>query len=84
MVKIFKNTSSNFSTKRLIGAVSIFQIVVFIVLICVSFTANRQMQFMRNENLGFDKESQLVLNRFSKEATSKKVLLKNELLSVPG
>ncbi|WP_323755971.1 ABC transporter permease [Roseivirga sp.] len=84
VVKIFKNTSSNFSTKRLIGAVSIFQIVVFIVLICVSFTANRQMQFMRNENLGFDKDSQLVLNRFSREAVSKKVLLKNELLKVPG
>jgi putative ABC transport system permease protein len=84
VVKIFKSGSNNFSTKRIIGAASIFQIVVFIVLICVSFTANRQMKFMRNENLGFDKESQLVLNRFSREAVSKKVLLKNELLNVSG
>ncbi|MGW8124092.1 ABC transporter permease [Roseivirga echinicomitans] len=84
VVKIFKNVSGNFSTKRVIGAVSIFQIVVFIVLICVSFTANRQMQFLRNENLGFDKESQMVLSEFSREAGSKKVLLKNELLNVPG
>jgi putative ABC transport system permease protein len=84
VVSIFRNASGNFSTKKLIGAASIFQIVVFIVLICVSFTANRQMYFMRNENLGFDKESQLVLNRFSKEATSKKTLIKNELLQIPG
>ena len=84
VVKIFNNASSSFSTKGIIGAVSIFQIVVFIVLICVSFTAKRQMQFMMNENLGFDKESQLVLNRFSREAELKKELIKNELLNVPG
>tara|TARA_R110001599_G_scaffold149835_2_gene333851 strand:+ start:3577 stop:5922 length:2346 start_codon:yes stop_codon:yes gene_type:complete len=81
VVKIFKNTSSNFSTKRLIGAVSIFQIVVFIVLICVSFTANRQMQFMQNENLGFDKDQQLVLNLMGK--VSGEVFI-NEVQSLSG
>ncbi|KYG72722.1 ABC transporter permease [Roseivirga echinicomitans] len=81
VVKIFKNTSSNFSTKRLIGVVSIFQIVVFIVLICVSFTANRQMDFMRNENLGFDKDQQLILHLSRKVGAE---VFKNEFQSLPG
>tara|TARA_A100000171_G_scaffold29875_2_gene28102 strand:+ start:55 stop:2400 length:2346 start_codon:yes stop_codon:yes gene_type:complete len=81
VVKIFKNTLSNFSTKRLIGVVSVFQIVVFIVLICVSFTAKRQMDFMQNENLGFDKDQQLVLNLMGK--VSGEVFI-NEVQSLSG
>ena len=84
VVKIFRNARGSFSTKRLISAVSVFQIVVFVVLICVAATANKQMYFMRNENLGFDKEAQVVISRFSREAKSKNELLKNELLAIPG
>ncbi|MFT6873016.1 MAG: putative ABC transport system permease protein [Roseivirga sp.] len=84
VVNIFKSGSGSFSQKRLIAVLSIFQIAVFVVLICVAFTANRQMNFMREENLGFDRESQFVLNRLSKNATSKKEALKNELMKLSG
>lgn len=84
VVQIFRSGRGSFSTKRLINVVSVFQIVVFVVLICVAVTANKQMYFMRNENLGFDKETQVVVSRFSREASAKVELIKNELLSVPG
>ncbi len=84
VVRIFRSGSGTFSQKRLISLLSIFQITVFIVLISVAFTANRQMEFMREENLGFDREAQLVLNRFSKEAVAKKEALKNELKNLSG
>lgn len=84
VVSIFRSASGSFSQKRLIAVLSIFQIAVFVVLICVAFTANRQMEFMREDNLGFDRESQLVLNRFSKDATTKKEALKNDLSSLSG
>lgn len=84
VVRIFRSASGAFSQKRLIGVLSIFQVAVFVVLICVAFTANRQMEFMREENLGFDSEAQLVLNRFSKAATAKKVAIKNDLKNLPG
>jgi len=84
VVKIFRSGSGSFSQKRFISALSILQIAVFVVLICVAFTANKQMHFMREENLGFDKQAQLVINRFSREITTKKVSLKNDLLRLPG
>ena len=56
----------------------------FVILICVAFTANRQMYFMRNENLGFDRENQLVIEKLPKSIKSKSVLFKNELLKIPG
>lgn len=84
VVRIFRSASGTFSQKRLIGVLSIFQVAVFVVLICVAFTANRQMEFMREENLGFDREAQLVLNRFSKTASAKRVAIKNELLNLPS
>ncbi|MBO3697455.1 ABC transporter permease [Roseivirga sp. E12] len=84
LVKIFRNASGTFSQKRLIAGLSVFQITVFVVLISVAFTADRQMSFMREENLGFDSESQLVLNRFSRTATSKKVAIKNDLKNLSG
>lgn len=84
VVRIFKNASGSFSQKRFIAVLSIFQIAVFVVLISVAFTANRQMNFMRQENLGFDQEAQFVLNRLSQNAAAKKVAIKNEMLSIPG
>lgn len=84
IVRIFRNASGTFSQTRLIAILSIFQIAVFVILICVAFTANRQMAFMREDNLGFDREAQLVLNRFSREAIAKKEVLKNELRSLSG
>ena len=81
VVNVFKNGKGNFSSQRLIGAIGVFQITVFVVLICVSFTANRQMGFMRNENLGFDKDHQLVLENMP---WATREVHKSELLKLPG
>lgn len=81
VIQIFKKGKGSFSARRLIGVVSVLQIMVFVVLICVSVTANRQMQFMRNENLGFDKEHQMILRNIPYQ---KGAALKNALLGIPG
>ena len=81
VVSIFKHTNQALSPQSLIGAISLLQIAVFIVLICVSATANRQMHFMRNENLGFNKDHQLVLENMPWTTRHAK---KNELLKIPG
>ncbi|WP_323755970.1 ABC transporter permease [Roseivirga sp.] len=81
VVNVFKNGKGSFSSQRLIGTIGVFQIVVFVVLICVSVTANRQMRFMRNENLGFDKDHQLVLEYIPWRTRE---VYKNELLKLPG
>lgn len=81
VIQIFKKGKGSFSARRLTGAVSVLQIMVFVVLICVSATANRQMRFMRNENLGFDKEHQMILRNIPYQ---KGAALKNALLGIPG
>ncbi len=81
VVSVFKNSKGSFSSQRLIGIIGVFQIFVFVVLICVSVTANRQMRFMRNENLGFDKDHQLVLENMP---WSTREVHKSELLKLPG
>ncbi|NVK83059.1 MAG: ABC transporter permease [Cytophagia bacterium] len=81
VVSVFRNGYGAFSSQRLIGIISLFQISVFVVLICVSATANRQMHFMRNENLGFDKEHQLVLDNMH---WHRREVDKNELLKISG
>ncbi len=81
VVSIFKRQSKSHSSKHVINAVTVFQIVVFIVLICVSVTTNRQMHFMRNENLGFDQEQQLVLEWVGNNTAE---ILKNDVLAVSG
>lgn len=81
VVQVFNNGKGSFTSQRLIGAMGIFQIVVFVALICVSVTANRQMRFMRNENLGFDKDHQLVLEYIPYRGRDAH---KNELLKTPG
>lgn len=68
-----------FSPQRLVNAITVFQIVVFVALICSAFVARRQMQFMQNENLGFDNERMLVLRMSGKGISDKATVLKNEL-----
>lgn len=80
VVNIFKSTNSGYSSQKLINGISILQVVVFIVLISVTFTANRQMHFMQGENLGFDKELQLILPTYGLGLEGKSEFLKNELL----
>lgn len=82
VVGIFRG-GGRFRSHRLINAISVFQIGVFMILVSVAFTANRQMHFMQNENLGFDKENQLVIRMFSQGAAGKAEVLKNTLAQIP-
>ncbi|MCE7990507.1 MAG: FtsX-like permease family protein [Roseivirga sp.] len=82
VVSIFRG-GGRFRSHRLINVISIFQIGVFMVLVSVAFTANKQMHFMQNENLGFDKENQLVIRMFSQAASGKAEVLKNALAQMP-
>lgn len=82
VVSIFRG-GGRFKSHRLINAISVFQIGVFMILVSVAFTANRQMHFMQNENLGFDKENQLVIRMFSQGAAGKAEVLKNTLAQIP-
>ncbi|GAB5524816.1 MAG: ABC transporter permease [Roseivirga sp.] len=82
VVSIFRG-GGRFKSHRLINAISVFQIGVFMILVSVAFTANRQMHFMQNENLGFDKENQLVIRMFSQAADGKAGVLKNALAQIP-
>lgn len=84
VIGMLRGVSKSFSSARLIGAISIVQIVVFVTLICVAFTANRQMHFMRNEKLGFDKNQLLVIDGLSRNAISKAQLLKSEISKIGG
>ncbi len=82
VVSIFRG-GGRFKSHSLINAISVFQIGVFMVLVSVAFTANRQMHFMQNENLGFDKENQLVITMFSQGAAGKAEVFKNDLAQIP-
>ncbi len=68
-----------FSSHRLVNTITVFQIVVFLTLICSAFVARRQMEFMQNENLGFDNERVLVLQLNARGLIEKSSVLKNEL-----
>lgn len=81
VVSIFKGGQKSNSAKRIINTVSVFQIVVFMVLICVGVTTNRQMHFMSNENLGFDQEQQLVIDWVGSNIAD---VFKNDVLSLSG
>jgi len=82
MLRGFGN--SFFSSQQLIKIISVFQIIIFITLICSAFVARKQMEFMRNENLGFDNERMLVLRMATKELYQKSEVLKNELKQLPN
>lgn len=81
---MLKGGARSFSSARVIGAISVIQVVVFITLICVAFTANRQMHFMRNEKLGYDKDQVLVIDNLSRNAVLKAELLTDELSKTAG
>ncbi len=82
VISILRRSVSGLSTHRMLNAISVFQLVVFIVLISAAFTANRQLLFLQNENLGFDKEEVMVIGLYTPEAINKQEALKNELLRI--
>lgn len=81
-INILKKTVSGLSSHTLLRAISVFQIMVFMVLISVAFIANRQLQFLQNENLGFDKDQLMIMELYSPTVSKKQEALRNELLQV--
>ncbi|OEK04760.1 ABC transporter permease [Roseivirga misakiensis] len=81
VVSLLKGGFSSPVAKRFIDVVTVFQIIVFIGLVCLAVTANRQMHFMRNENLGFDQDQLLVLPQINYRMES---VLKNEVQNISG
>jgi len=82
IVNVLKKNVAGLSSQKVLNVISVFQLVVFMVLISVAFTANRQLHFLQNENLGFDKEALMVVNVYSQEATKNLDALKNEFSQI--
>ncbi len=74
-----KLSSGNLFTRK--GLV-VFQFVITIVIIVCTIVVFSQLSFIRNSNLGFDKENLLCI-RMTGEANSKYDVLKNEFLKNP-
>jgi putative ABC transport system permease protein len=81
-IKVLKGKFSNS-----LGAVSfrkvlvVFQFVIAVALIVASVTISNQMQYLRNKDLGFQKEQQLVIPLRSSKAKEMYTSFKNELLN---
>lgn len=81
---LLKNSVSKFRSSRWINVVTVFQVVVFMSLISVSIAANRQLNFMQNEDLGFDKENILTIQPFGSALGDYGDIFTNEFLKIPG
>ena len=73
-----------FREHHLMSGIAVFQVVVFIGLICASGIVRRQLHFLQNKNLGFDKEHVLVLNMRKPEEIKAMTAMKGALENVPG
>ncbi len=82
-IGIFKRQKSQLGAQYFVNGITIFQLIVFMVLISVAFTAKRQISFMQNENLGFDRENQLVIQMFSANAQKNGEAFRNALDQMP-
>lgn len=82
-ITTLKGGTERFKSQKFINGITVFQLMVFMVLVSVTFTANKQMRFMQNENLGFDNENQVVIQMFSEAASKNGDVFKNELISNP-
>ncbi|MFY0592125.1 ABC transporter permease [Roseivirga sp.] len=65
-------------------AFNVFQIVIFMVLTSVAVVSQKQLRFMQNDNLGFDKENQMVIRPYKTQITKYADVLKNDFLKIPG
>lgn len=83
-VKVLKGKiSSTLAAVSLRKALVVFQFVISVALIVASIIINNQMKFMRNEDLGFEKDRQVVIPLRSNNAKSIYASLKNELGNNP-
>lgn len=79
-VKVLKGKISNsLSAISLRKALVVFQFVISVILIVASVIINNQMKYMRNKDLGFAKEQQIIIPMRSNNAKNIYPVLKNEL-----
>lgn len=84
-VKILKKDNGNKRGKiSLRSALVVLQFVISIALITVTFLINRQLNFIKDKDLGFDKENQLVVQLNSKQMIEQNEIIKNELSKIAG
>lgn len=84
VAELLKNGSLKHTRQVFIEAFTVVQVVVFMILISVTFVFNRQMHFMQNENLGFDKENQIYISPFRTKLPEFREVLTNEFLKIPN
>jgi putative ABC transport system permease protein len=83
--KVMKDMSrGGVSAVRMRRILVVLQFTVFIVLIVASWVVRNQVDFIKNERLGFHKENLLVLRIENEETRRRYEVLKNDLLQSPG
>ena len=83
-VKVLKGKISNtLAAVSLRKALVVFQFVISVALIVASVIINKQMDFMQNKDLGFEKEQQLIIPLRSNPAKKIYASLKDELNREP-
>ena len=75
---------NNFSAIAIRKGLVIFQFTISICLVLGAFVIMRQLHYMDNQELGFNKNQKIVLPLQSKNAIQNYATLKNELLKIPG
>ena len=84
-VKVIKDTSrAGLSAIWMRKILVVLQFTVFIVLIIATWVVRNQVDFIKNERLGFHKENLLVLRIENEETRRRYEVLKNDLLQSPG
>ncbi len=83
-VKVLKGRFTNsLSAIALRKGLVVFQFIISVVLIIASVVINRQMQYMRTKDLGFQKDQQIVIPMRSRNAKNIYTALKNEIQRNP-
>lgn len=77
-----KNATFKFSSLRLLNAFSVFQVIIFMTLISVAFVSQKQLKFMQEEDLGFDRDNLMVIRGYF--LGNQAEVLENEFRQTPG
>ncbi|ANE53163.1 ABC transporter permease [Flavisolibacter tropicus] len=84
-VKVLKGKLSNsLAAISLRKALVVFQFVISVALIVASVTISNQMHYLRNKDLGFEKDQQVVIPLRTTTAKSAYAALKNEVVASPA
>jgi putative ABC transport system permease protein len=79
-IQVLKGRFTNsLSAVTLRKGLVVFQFIISVVLIITSVVINRQMQYMRNKDLGFQKDQQIIIPMRSSNAKNIYTALKNEI-----